>query len=486
MKSKRRRSWILVLLLGGLASLAWQGPAHADSFSDARAAYNKAQKNYSSGSFLAAAEGYQKAFRMSRSPVLLFNIAQSFRRQFQNDGNYDHLVEATKLYKEFIDKANPEPRERALAEQNLADVKAISVEEAKRRFSQADKAMKASQFQRAITEYDASYELSGHAPVLYNMAQAHRRQFEVDAKLEHLAKAEALVRTYRSLGGTQVAPKVLEELLQTLSGQRADYQRKREAQARSQESAQMREARTQYEQGNGQASLASLVSAQRARGNSRVVLVQIYRLRGQAAMMAGLEGKAVEAFKRYLALEPAADGTGLSDASQPAFAQAKEYWSNREPLAVEHLPPGTVAPEKKVTVPVRIASDPLQMIERREVKYRREGTKNWTTLAMRNETLEVELPANPMPAEGNAYKMQYFITAIDVDTAELNSLGTAEAPLAFLVSKDAIVRPPPIYKRWWFWAGAGAVVAGGIATYAIIKANELPGVQVGDVSGVIR
>ena len=69
---------------------------------------------------------------------------------------------------------------------------------------------------------------------------------------------ESLVRTYQSSGGTQVDPKVLEELLEILSSQRAEYQRKREAQARSKESREMSEARAHYQQGRGAAALASL------------------------------------------------------------------------------------------------------------------------------------------------------------------------------------------------------------------------------------
>lgn len=471
-----------------LALLVSLGPksASADSFDDARKAFKDAQSDYAKGAFLDAAEGYRTAFRISRSPVLLFNVAQSMRRQFQQDGNYDHLVEATKLYKEFIDKANPEPRERALADENLAEVKALSVDEAKRRFAEADKAMKASNFTKALEEYDASYELSGYVPVLYNMAQAHRRQFEVDGKLEHLAKAEALIRSYRSAGGQQVDPKVIEELLSLLAKQREEYQRKREAQARAKESGDMRNARAHYEHGNGKEALVALDAAQKKAGNTRDDLVQIYRLRGQAAVMANDRAGAVDAFKRYLALEPASDGTGLSEESMQAFAEAKEYWSQRTPLKVEHLPPGTVAPKKKVTVPVRIASDPLKMIDSREFKYRREGEKEWTTLSMRNETLELVLPANPMPTEGKEYKMQYYITAKNAASGELQSLGDEKTPLAFLVSKDAIPKKPPIYKRWWFWAGAGAVVAGGLSTYFIIESNKLPGVKIGDVSEGLR
>ena len=81
----------------------------------------------------------------------------------------------------------------------------------------------------------------------------------------------------------------------------------------------MKAARAAYEQGNAQAALAALEKAERAEGNTRLSLVQIYRLRGQAAVMANKEGVAIDAFKRYLALEPAAKGAGLAEGQQIRF-----------------------------------------------------------------------------------------------------------------------------------------------------------------------
>ena len=473
---------VLAVLVCAVA-MGGQRSARADSFTDARKAFEEGKSLYQKGEFGKAAERYDAAYRMSRSPVILFNVAQARRRQFQKDGNYDHLVASAKLYKEFIDKANPGPRERSLAESNLEEVKTVSVEEAKKRFGAAGEAMKLSQYDKAIAAYDAAYELSGRVTILYNLAQAERRQFEVDFKLERLARAESLVRNYRSQGGDQVDPKVIDELLEDLKTQRTEYQRKREAQSRRNEPPTMKNARAAYERGDFAAALIALDQAESIKGNGRLLLGQIYRLRGQAAVMANKHAVAVDAFKRYLALEPAADGTGLSEQSKVAFIEALEYWKSREPLKIEHLPPGKVAPKKKVTVPVRVASDPLHMIVERQLRYRREGSADWVTLSMREGTDAVELPANPMPAEKTRdYKVQYYISATDAHENELDNLGTAAAPLAFLVTKDAIKYPPPIYKRWWFWAGIGAVAAGSIATYAIIQDGELPAEVVGNVS----
>ncbi len=478
---RRTRSVFSLVLVVALVCLLGHTKARADSFADAREAYKEGQEFYADGNFVKAAQRYEAAFRMSRSPVLLFNVAQALRRQFQKDGDYDKLARAAKLYSEFIEKADPGPRERELAQANLDEVKALSVDEAKRRFEAAGEAMNASQFEDALREYDAAYQLSGHVAILYNIAQAERRQFKVDAKLARLARAETLIRSYRQLGGDQVDEKVIDELLKELATQREDYQRRREAQARSNESATMKQARAFYAQGDGEAALAELDKAEKAKGNSSLSLIQIYRLRGQAAAMAGKQSMAVDAFEHYLALEPAADGTGISEQAAPAFADAKEFWATRAPFNMEHLPPGTVAPKKPVKVPVLISSDPLEMIKNRSVRFRKEGSEDWTTLAMRSDSDAIELPANPMPRKGKEYKMQYYITATDAYDNQLHTLGTDAAPLAFLVSKDAIVRPPPIYKRWWFWAGTGAVVAGSIATYAIIKSGELPAPEVGNL-----
>lgn len=483
MCSTGRRSTLLfaALVLTALIapSLSGSSAAAADPFQDARKIFDQAEALYAEGQYGAAADKYTAVYRVMRTPLLFFNIAQARRLQFQQDGDWKNLVLARDQYQRFLDEAEPGPQERARAEANLAEVKTASIEEAKKRFGSAEKAMRLSQFGAAIDDYEAAYQLSGRPGILFNLAQAQRKQFSIDGKLERLARAEELVITYRREGKGEVAEATLEQVLVEIRGDRAAYHRRREAESRSKEPASMREARELYQRGDAAGALAALERAEKVKGNERVVLLQLYRLRAQAAAQVGDRDTAVDALRRYLAIEPAADGTGLSDAATEAFSVAKEFWKGKQPLKLAHLPPGKVPPGAEVEIPIRVESDPLKMIAHRELRYRRQGDKEWQTVALSAGEPVAKLPRTPPPLVGKEYRMEYVVTALDRNRAELHTLGSESAPLAFLVTEDAIVRPPPIYKRWWFWAGVGAVAVGTVTTIAIIKYDGLPDAKLG-------
>jgi hypothetical protein len=61
----------------------------------------------------------------------------------------------------------------------------------------------------------------------------------------------------------------------------------------------------------------------------------------------------------------------------------------------------------------------------------------------------------------------------------LNPLPLTSAPVSTTptVEKDTPSTPPashPIYSRWWFWAGVGAVVVGGIVLIAVTANHDPP------------
>lgn len=462
-----------VVVITLLALLGTTPDARGDAFGDARKVFGEAQTLYGEGKYKEAAERYTTAYRLIRSPLILFNIAQARRLQFQRDGDYKSLVTAASQYRQFIKEADPKPSEKARAEENLREVEKVSTEEAKKRFGIAENAMRLGRYEEAIPNYEAAYELTKRPGILFNLAQAQRKQFTVDAKLDRLARAEDLVVTYRREAEGQVAPETIEQILSEIRAQRAEYHRKRDAEARAKEPPAMRQARERYQQGDSAGALKFLAKAEQTKGNPRVVLLQIYRLRGQAAALAGQTDVAVEAFKRYLAIEPAADGTGLQEAAMAAFESAKSFWKDKTPLKIEHLPPGKVPPQKPVNIPVKVASDPLKMVSRRELHYRRQGVKKWETIALTGSEPAARLPSTPLPLVGKKYRMEYYVLAQDRNQGVLDSLGNPNAPLGFLVTEDAIP-PKPIYKRWWFWAGTGAVVAGTVATILIVRGDGLP------------
>ncbi len=485
MCSTGSRSWFPPFFASFLLLFFASPPAAADTFDDARRVFGEGQALYADKDYGGAAEKYEEAYRLMRSPLLLFNIAQARRLQFQRDGDHRNLISAKKNYERFLTDADPNPSERTRAENNLTEVNTVAEQEARQQFAAAEKAMKLSKFDKAIDGYAATYDLTGNAAVLFNLAQAERKQYQIDNELDRLARAEEQLKTFRREAPGKVAPETIDAILTEIREQRAEYHRKRESEARSKEPAAMAEARRLYSTGDATGALAALTAAEGTAGNPRIVLLQLYRLRGQAAVLAGQEEQAVDAFKRYLAIEPAADGTGLRDEARTAFDRAREFWKSKTPLKLDHLAPGKVPPGKPVTIPVKIASDPLGMIVKRELRFRKKGAKKWDTIPLARAKAQAKLPVMGPPLVGKEYPMEYYIVALDSNGGVLDTIGTPSAPLGFLVTEDAIIRPPPIYKRWWFWAATGAVVAGTVATIAIVTNDGLPDGEIsGDVSAL--
>jgi len=55
------------------------------------------------------------------------------------------------------------------------------------------------------------------------------------------------------------------------------------------------------------------------------------------------------------------------------------------------------------------------------------------------------------------------------------AVATSTDPLG--ISQSAPPEPPespPVYKRWWFWTGVGAVIAGGVVTGVLLSKKSAP------------
>jgi hypothetical protein len=74
----------------------------------------------------------------------------------------------------------------------------------------------------------------------------------------------------------------------------------------------------------------------------------------------------------------------------------------------------------------------------------------------------VPVPLSPVPAASTIPP-----TAAPTNTAEpLGILQTAPTPEP--------QETAPVYKRWWFWTGIGAVVAGGVVTAVVLSSKSAP------------
>ena len=99
-----------------------QAPAPPIAEQKARALFKAGVEAYKQGQFVAAAQAFVQAHEILPKPQLLFSIAQAFRRSFDATQNQEHLVQAVKHYRQYLE-AVPEGGRRLDATQALGDLR---------------------------------------------------------------------------------------------------------------------------------------------------------------------------------------------------------------------------------------------------------------------------------------------------------------------------------------------------------------------------
>jgi tetratricopeptide (TPR) repeat protein len=449
-----------LLLAGRLAS------AQYDAMAEAKKHFEAAETAYKLGQFKDAVRGYEATYRLSKSPLMLYNIGQALRRQFDLDGDVANLTAARTRYREFL-AALPKTPLRGKVEGFLAEIAQHLDGVARQHFEAGETAYRMGKFAKAISEYEQAYALVPKPALLYNLGQAHRKQYALDGKVEHLRSARELFQAYlREVPDSPQKP-VLHEIMRALEKQLQDFERKMRAELATPEPAKLREARRSYDSQDYQAAAAALTAALAAPGNRRDHLTTIYRLLGQCDAQIGDEKGAVAAFQRWLALDPKGDLPPDSDPrARRALAAAQDYWKTRERMRIEHLPPGKVPPGAPLTIPVSIPSDPLRMIHHLEFLYRRGSAGAFERQVLARGQTAATLTAAFLRDSRKPYRVEYYVLALDEHGGVVDGLGSEAVPLAFLVTREA--RPARWYTKWWVWAIAGSVVAAGATTGAVL------------------
>ena len=114
--------------------------------------------------------------------------------------------------------------------------------------------------------------------------------------------------------------------------------------------------------------------------------------------------------------------------------------------------------------------DPRGAISTMDLHYRRAANEPFSALALQvNDSghWRAELPGE-WTENPDGFTLQYYLTAKDLEDADLISLGAASAPLTVAVSPGSAAKARPFYKSWWFWTAAGlAVAAAGTSVWLI-------------------
>jgi len=97
--------------------------------------------------------------------------------------------------------------------------------DAKAAFVEGERDFQLGKFEAAIGAYERAFGLDPQPAFLFNIALAHRRQYEIDGKPEHLARARELYRNYLKLeprGGNRAGvEKLIAELTARIEQARA-------------------------------------------------------------------------------------------------------------------------------------------------------------------------------------------------------------------------------------------------------------------------
>ena len=85
--------YVLVVAVASAVAMAGRAEAAPPAAENtaAKAAFIEGERNFQLGKFDAAIEAYERAFGLDPQPAFLFNIALSHRRQYEIDGQLDHL-----------------------------------------------------------------------------------------------------------------------------------------------------------------------------------------------------------------------------------------------------------------------------------------------------------------------------------------------------------------------------------------------------------
>jgi tetratricopeptide (TPR) repeat protein len=102
-------------------------------------------------------------------------------------------------------------------------------EEARRHFDRAQTAYKLGRFDEAIREYEAAYREMPEPAFLFNLAQAHRQQYQIDREPSHLQKSLSLYRAYLREAPAAPNRETVTRLIEELKGLLSDIENRSSA-----------------------------------------------------------------------------------------------------------------------------------------------------------------------------------------------------------------------------------------------------------------
>lgn len=133
-------------------------------------------------------------------------------------------------------------------------------------------------------------------------------------------------------------------------------------------------------------------------------------------------------------------------------------------VTLKHLPPAEAPHDQSIAVTGTI-DDPGKRVAKIVLFYRAGSTGKFLELACTVEagSFKATIPANAVKPP----IVEYYVQASDSGGLAIGTRGDYDTPLRVAVQAEA---QGSIFGTWWFWTGAAAIVAGGVAaTYFLTR-----------------
>jgi hypothetical protein len=154
-----------------------------------------------------------------------------------------------------------------------------------------------------------------------------------------------------------------------------------------------------------------------------------------------------------------------SPRERAAFEQAKARFAtgqgeSREARSLTALRPEVAPPSQQAGFPVKLRVHyPGGLADQLDLFYRTRGLGVYNRLSSKGDNgghFELTVPGPRVQAPG----LEYYMVALDESGASVAKAGSLARPL----SVNVFEIKKPIYKRAWFWALMGGIVAVGVGT----------------------
>ncbi|MBL8604886.1 MAG: hypothetical protein JNK72_23360 [Myxococcales bacterium] len=241
--------------------------------------------------------------------------------------------------------------------------------------------------------------------------------------------------------------------------------------------------RQQYEDLRYEEAIQTLSAALIRRGNTPAQEAQIYESLGLAYLALSRNEEAEGAFRLLFARAPQhrLDGS-IAPRVREFFEQARQHWERdgrpgaaqpteapRElrPVSIEHRSPPEHPRLTELTLDASMV-DPDRRAAQLVLAWRAGSTGLFHRQVGQRSGGRY---ASSVPgAEVRPPVLEYYFEAVDPNGIAVASRGDAYAPLRVVVPE---ARRTAITSRWWFWAGAAALVAGvAVGSYFIFSGDS--------------